>query len=181
MRCAAPSSGRAVRIGRVEATSTGVASGTLGPARSVSHSKLHKGRYFPSGSIFDQYGARDVDQRREVNPAIPVEAATWTAPTNSITGGAKTRAEWWGRVRGLTVTTSGYELRSCAGCLCHGRVPTGGQVAAPRWWPLKVPTLLLMLLDHPHRPSPQSGLIFFGMASSFLTQKRMGTKVALRI
>jgi len=127
MRCAAPSSGRAVRIGRVEATSTGVASGTLGPARSVSHSKLHKGRYFQSGSIFDQYGARDVDQRREVNPAIPVEAATWTAPTNSITGGAKTAAEWWGRVRG----PDGHHIWIRASVLRRLSVPWKG----PHWWP----------------------------------------------
>jgi hypothetical protein len=29
--------------------------------------------------MFDQYGQRDEDQRREVKPAIPVESATWTA------------------------------------------------------------------------------------------------------
>ena len=130
--------------------------------------------------MFDQYGQRQESERRGVKAPVPVESASWTA-AGQLDYWVRDRAEWWGRVRGLTVTTSGYELRSCAGCLCHGRVPTGGQVAAPRWWPLKVPTLLLMLLDHPHRPSPQSGLIFFGMASSFLTQKRMGTKVALRI
>jgi hypothetical protein len=44
----------------------------------------------------DQYGEAD---RREVNPPIEVESATWTAG-GTLDWWVKGRREWWGRVRG---------------------------------------------------------------------------------
>jgi hypothetical protein len=44
----------------------------------------------------DQYGEAD---RREVDPPVQVEAATWS-PGGSLDWWVKERQEWWGRVRG---------------------------------------------------------------------------------
>jgi hypothetical protein len=43
-----------------------------------------------------QYGEED---RREVDPPIPVEIATWS-PTGQLDWWVKDRFEWFGRVRG---------------------------------------------------------------------------------
>jgi hypothetical protein len=44
----------------------------------------------------DDYSEAD---RREVNPPIEVESATWSAG-GTLDWGVKERREWWGRVRG---------------------------------------------------------------------------------
>jgi hypothetical protein len=44
----------------------------------------------------NQYGEAD---RREVNPPVQVEAATWS-PGGTLDWWVKDRQEWWGRVRG---------------------------------------------------------------------------------
>jgi hypothetical protein len=41
---------------------------------------------------------KDPEDRREVNPPIPVESATWSAG-GTIDWWIKERQEWWGRVR----------------------------------------------------------------------------------
>jgi hypothetical protein len=43
-----------------------------------------------------QYGGAD---RREVDPPIEVQSATWT-PGGQLDWWVKERQEWWGRVRG---------------------------------------------------------------------------------
>ena len=44
----------------------------------------------------DDYAEED---RREVNPPIEVESATWS-PGGTLDWWVKERQEWWGRVRG---------------------------------------------------------------------------------
>jgi hypothetical protein len=44
----------------------------------------------------DRYGEAD---RREVDPPVQVEAATWS-PEGTLDWWVKERQEWWGRVRG---------------------------------------------------------------------------------
>jgi len=48
--------------------------------------------------IFNQWGQRDEDERREVKPPVPVESASWTA-AGELDYWVRERAEWWGRVR----------------------------------------------------------------------------------
>ncbi len=48
--------------------------------------------------MFDQYGNRDPKERREVQPSIPVESATWSA-AGELDYWVRERFEWWGRVR----------------------------------------------------------------------------------
>jgi hypothetical protein len=48
---------------------------------------------------FNQYGQRNADDRRQVSPPIPVQAATWTA-VGELDYWVRERSEWWGRVRG---------------------------------------------------------------------------------
>jgi hypothetical protein len=43
-----------------------------------------------------QYGQAD---RREVDPPVQIEAATWS-PGGTLDWWVKERREWWGRVRG---------------------------------------------------------------------------------
>ena len=49
--------------------------------------------------MFDQYGNRDPMERREVQPPIPVESATWSG-VGELDHWVRERFEWWGRVRG---------------------------------------------------------------------------------
>jgi hypothetical protein len=49
--------------------------------------------------MFDQYGERSQQDRREVQPAIAVESATWSA-VGDLDYWIKERHDWWGRVRG---------------------------------------------------------------------------------
>jgi hypothetical protein len=42
----------------------------------------------------------DETERREVDPLVQVEAATWS-PRGTLDWWVKERQEWWGRVRGL--------------------------------------------------------------------------------
>jgi hypothetical protein len=49
--------------------------------------------------VFNQYGQRAPDDRREVNPPIQVESATWS-PGGHLDYWVNERKEWWGRVRG---------------------------------------------------------------------------------
>jgi hypothetical protein len=49
--------------------------------------------------IFNQYGQRNEEDRREVNPPIQVESATWSA-AGTLDWWVKERQEWLGRVRG---------------------------------------------------------------------------------
>jgi hypothetical protein len=48
---------------------------------------------------FNQYGQRNPEDRREVNPPLPVESASWSA-AGELDYWVRDRAEWWGRVRG---------------------------------------------------------------------------------
>ena len=49
--------------------------------------------------MFDQYGNRDPNERREVQPPILVEAGIWS-PVGDLDYWVRDRFEWWGRVRG---------------------------------------------------------------------------------
>ena len=49
--------------------------------------------------MFDQYGDRHQTERREVQPPMAVESATWSA-AGELDYWVKERFEWWGRVRG---------------------------------------------------------------------------------
>jgi hypothetical protein len=49
--------------------------------------------------MFDQYGNRDPKDRREVQPPIAVESATWST-AGQLDYWVRERFEWWGRVRG---------------------------------------------------------------------------------
>jgi hypothetical protein len=48
---------------------------------------------------FDDLDHLSPEDRREVNPPIDVESATW-APGGTLDYWVKERREWWGRVRG---------------------------------------------------------------------------------
>jgi hypothetical protein len=48
---------------------------------------------------FNQYGQRKAEDRREVNPPIPVESAAWTA-AGELDYWVREHYEWWGRIRG---------------------------------------------------------------------------------
>jgi hypothetical protein len=48
--------------------------------------------------IFNQYGQRNEEDRREVSPPIKVESASWS-PGGQLDYWVKERNEWWGRVR----------------------------------------------------------------------------------
>ncbi len=48
---------------------------------------------------FNQYGQRNEDDRRRVDPPIEVESATWSA-AGELDHWVKERQEWLGRVRG---------------------------------------------------------------------------------
>jgi hypothetical protein len=48
---------------------------------------------------FDDLDHLSPEDRREVNPPIGVESATW-APGGTLDYWVKERREWWGRVRG---------------------------------------------------------------------------------
>jgi hypothetical protein len=50
-------------------------------------------------AAFNQYGRRSEDDRREVNPPIQVESATWS-PGGTLDWWVKERQDWWGRARG---------------------------------------------------------------------------------
>jgi hypothetical protein len=47
---------------------------------------------------FNQYGQRNEDERRRVEPPIGMESATWSA-AGKLDWWVKERQEWWGRVR----------------------------------------------------------------------------------
>jgi hypothetical protein len=47
---------------------------------------------------FNQYGQRNEDERRRVDPAIEVESASWSA-AGELDWWVKERQEWFGRVR----------------------------------------------------------------------------------
>ena len=67
--------------------------------------------------MFDQYGERDQAERREVQPPIAVESATWSA-AGELDYWVKERFEWWGRVRGpdgLPVWIRAADLRQVKG------------------------------------------------------------------
>lgn len=49
--------------------------------------------------MFDQYGDRDPNERREVQPPVPVESATWST-AGELDYWVRECFEWWGRVRG---------------------------------------------------------------------------------
>jgi hypothetical protein len=49
--------------------------------------------------VFDQDRQRRPEHRRQVDPPVPVEAATWVA-TGELDYWVRERGEWWGRVRG---------------------------------------------------------------------------------
>ena len=49
--------------------------------------------------VYNQYGQRAPDERREVRPPVDVESATW-AMAGSLDYWVRERGEWWGRVRG---------------------------------------------------------------------------------
>ena len=49
--------------------------------------------------VYNQYGQRSPDERREVRPPLEVETATW-ATAGSLDYWVRERSEWWGRVRG---------------------------------------------------------------------------------
>ena len=49
--------------------------------------------------VYNQYGQRTPDERREVRPPVEVETATWAAG-GSLDYWVRERGEWWGRVRG---------------------------------------------------------------------------------
>ena len=46
--------------------------------------------------VYNQYGQRTPEERREVRPPIEVELATWGV----LDFWVSERSEWWGRVRG---------------------------------------------------------------------------------
>jgi hypothetical protein len=48
---------------------------------------------------FNQYGQRNEDERRRVDPPIEVESASWSAAAE-LDWWVKERQEWFGRVRG---------------------------------------------------------------------------------
>ncbi len=48
---------------------------------------------------FNQYGQRNEDERRRVDPPIEVESASWSA-VGELDWWVKERQEWRGRVRG---------------------------------------------------------------------------------
>jgi len=49
--------------------------------------------------IFDQWGQRQENERRQVNPPIQVESATWVA-VGQLDYWVREKQQWWGRVRG---------------------------------------------------------------------------------
>jgi hypothetical protein len=49
--------------------------------------------------VYNQYGQRTADERREVRPPMEVETATWSAG-GTLDYWVRERGEWWGRVRG---------------------------------------------------------------------------------
>ena len=49
--------------------------------------------------VYNQYGQRTPEERREVRPPIEVESATWAA-AGTLDFWVRERGEWWGRVRG---------------------------------------------------------------------------------
>jgi hypothetical protein len=49
--------------------------------------------------VYNQYGQRGADERREVRPPVDVETATWAA-AGALDYWVLERGEWWGRVRG---------------------------------------------------------------------------------
>jgi hypothetical protein len=49
--------------------------------------------------VYNQYGQRTPEERREVRPPIEVELATWAA-AGTLDFWVRERGEWWGRVRG---------------------------------------------------------------------------------
>jgi hypothetical protein len=51
-------------------------------------------------ATLNQYGRRAEEDRREVNPPIEVESATWSAG-GTLDWWVKERQQWLGRVRGL--------------------------------------------------------------------------------
>ena len=77
-----------------------------------------------SNDDLEQFAEAD---RREVDPPIQVETATWSTAANSI-GGVKERQEWWGRVRGADGRQRwirAVDLRPAGqrDCWCHGNLP----------------------------------------------------------
>lgn len=49
--------------------------------------------------IFNQWGQRDQNERRPVDPPMPVESAAWE-PAGELDYWVREKGEWWGRVRG---------------------------------------------------------------------------------
>jgi hypothetical protein len=49
--------------------------------------------------VYNQYGQRTPDERREVRPPMEVQTATWSA-AGTLDYWVRERGEWWGRVRG---------------------------------------------------------------------------------
>ena len=49
--------------------------------------------------VYNQYGQRTPEERREVRPPIEVEMATWAA-AGTLDYWVRESGEWWGRVRG---------------------------------------------------------------------------------
>jgi hypothetical protein len=48
--------------------------------------------------VYNQYGQRAPEERREVRPPVEVDTATWAA-AGTLDYWVRERGEWWGRVR----------------------------------------------------------------------------------
>src|SRR5215207_11140570 len=59
--------------------------------------------------VFNQYGQRNADDRRQGSPAVPVTSAAWIA-AGELDCWFRDHFEWWGRVRG----PDGHHLWRCA-------------------------------------------------------------------
>jgi hypothetical protein len=100
--------------------------------------------------IFDQWGQRQQSERRQVNPPIQVESATWTA-AGELDYWVREKAEWWGRVRGRTAITSGSEppisvQRTRAGEQSAYRTRKVNSTFGATNFPVTVPTSPLVFL-----------------------------------
>jgi len=64
--------------------------------------------------IFDQWGQRQENERRPVDPPVEVESATWTA-AGELDYWVREKQEWWAEQADRTVITCGSKLLTFVG------------------------------------------------------------------